>query len=153
MKTHVVLLFVLILCIIVGVMQNFAAGEAAYKNTEDTSNVRVYFDKHFYKIGQKVIVTIVDKNLNKHYDAIDSYKPVRGFVSLEIDDRTVPDSFASKVFRTSFKETGSHTGIFKALLKVPSTDDLSKSIKGKELRINYFDIQNRIIWHDTATIL
>ncbi len=153
MRISILLLFLLVSCIIVGAMQNFAAGEDAYKNTKKTSNIHVYFDKDFYKIGQKAIVTIVDKNLNKRYDAIDSYKPVRGFLSLEIDDRNVSESFASKIFRTSFKETGSNTSIFKALLKIPSTDELGKSIKGKELRINYVDIHNRVIWHDTVTIL
>jgi hypothetical protein len=138
-------------CIIIGATQN-SAGEDANKNAK-TSKVGIYFDRGFYKIGQKAIVIIVDKNLNKHHDAIDSYKPVKGFVSLEINNREVADSFASKVFRTSFRETGPHTGIFKALLKVPDTDDLGRSIKGKELRINYVDFQNRVTWHDTASIL
>ena len=132
-------------------MQNVATG-ATY-NSNEGPKVDVYFDRQFYKIGQKVIVTIVDRNLSKYYDAIDSYRPVRGFVTIEIDDRTVSDSFTGKIFRSSFKETGPHTGVFKALLKVPSTDDLGKGIKGKEIRINYFDLQNHAIWHDAASIL
>ena len=152
MRICILLLFVLISCIIVGATQNLAAGEDVYKDKKP-ANTRLYFDKDFYKIGQKAIVTIVDKNLNKHYDAIDSYKPVRGFVTLEIDERKVSESFASKIFRTSFKETGPHTGIFKALLKIPSADEMGKTIKGKEIRINYFDIQNNVTWHDIVTIL
>jgi len=152
MRICIILLFVLIPFIIVGATQNLAAGEDAYKDKKP-ANTGVYFDKDFYKIGQKAIVTIVDKNLNKHYDAIDSYKPVRGFVTLEIDERKVSESFASKIFRTSFKETGPHTGIFKALLKIPSADEMGKTIKGKEIRINYFDIQNNVTWHDIVTIL
>lgn len=133
-----------------GLVQNYAT--AATYNSSEGHKVDVYFDRQFYKIGQKVIVTIVDRNLSKHYDAIDSYKPVRGFVTIEIDDRTISDSFTAKIFRSSFKETGPHTGVFKALLKIPSTDDLGKSIKGKEIRINYFDFQNHAIWHHTASL-
>ncbi len=147
------LLFTFLSWIIAGATQNAVALNDPYKNTGESLSVRVYFDKVSYKIGQKAVVTIVDKNLNKHYDAIDSYRPVRGFVSLEIDGKDVSDSFSSKIFRTSFKETGPHTGIFKALLKIPSTDEFGKSIKGKEIRINYFDIQNNVIRHDTVTII
>jgi len=152
MKILRVLLFALIPWIIIGAMQN-AAAQKDPNNTGDSLIVRVYFDRDFYKIGQKAVVTIVDKNLNKHYDAIDSYRPARGFVSLEIDGKDVSDSFASKIFRTSFKETGPHTGIFKALLKMPSTDESGKSMKGNEVRINYVDVQNHVIWHDTVTII
>ena len=142
---------VLLISSIMGVAgQNFAAGEDA--TSAKVPRTGVYFDRHFYAIGQKAYVIIVDKNLNRHYDAIDSYSPVRGLVSLEIDDSALSDAFAIKVFRTSFKETGPHTGIFKALLKIPSTDELGDTIKGKELRINYRDIHNHVIWHDTANI-
>ena len=95
MRIRILLLILLVSCIIVGAIQNFAAGEDAYKGTKKTSNIRLYFDKDFYKIGQKAIVTIVDKNLNRRYDAIDSYKPVRGSVWLEIDERKVSEGFAS----------------------------------------------------------
>ncbi len=152
MKIRGLLLVLLISCIITGLMQNFAAGEDAQKNMKKI-HTRIYFDRHFYSFGQRAIVTIVDKNLVKTHDGIDSYKPAKGFVTLEINGHKVPESFLSKVFQTSFRETGPHTGIFKAWLKIPSTDDTGKSTKGKELRINYVDIQNDAIWHDTATVI
>jgi len=152
MKIRNLLLVLLISCIVAGVMQNFAAGEDGQKNMKKVHS-RIYFDRHFYSFGQRAIVTIVDKNLVKTHDGIDSYRPAKGFVSLEIDGRTVPQSFVSKVFQTSFRETGPHTGIFKAWLKIPSMDDMGNNIKGEELRINYFDTQNDVIWHDIATVI
>ncbi len=151
MKARSLLLVLLISCIIGGAMQNLATGEDTEKNTKKVHS-RIHFDKHFYSFGQRAIVTIVDKNLIKTHDGIDSYKPIKGFVTLEIGGRTVSQSFLSKVFQTSFRETGSHTGVFKALLKIPSKDDMGRTIKGADLRINYFDIQNGVTWHDIATV-
>lgn len=63
------------------------------------------------------------------------------------------NSFTQKVFQTSFMETGPNTGIFKAKLKIPTTDDAGRSTKGKDLRIMYVDVNNSVTWHDTVTIL
>lgn len=152
MRIRVLLLFILVTSIVASAMYNFAAGEDGNKGVS-TPKTAIYFDRYSYVIGQKATVTIVDKKLDRHYDAVDSYRPTRGFVSFEINDNTVSDGFATKVFRTSFRETGPHTGIFKAMLKIPSTDEFGHTIKGKEIRINYLDIHNRVIWHDTATVL
>lgn len=58
-----------------------------------------------------------------------------------------------KIFQSSFIETGPHSGIFKAKLKIPATDENGKSTKGKDLRITYIDDNNNMRWHDTVTIL
>jgi hypothetical protein len=142
MKSVVITL--LALCVIWS-SHTFAAGE-------ENPKTGVYFDRYAYAIGQRVTVTIVDKNLDRHHDAVDSHRHGRGFVTIEINDKTVSDSFAAKIFRTSFRETGANTGIFKALLKIPDSDQYGNTIKGKEIRINYFDLHNRVIWHDTAIV-
>ncbi len=124
---------------------------SSHKNTE-TVHVGIYLDSHSYSIGQYARVIIVDKNLVKSYDGIDSYRP-EGLVTLQINGRNVSDSFLAKVFIVSFRETGPHTAIFKALLRIPSIDDLGHRMQGEELRVNYFDVQNDEVWHDTATVL
>lgn len=75
---------------IVGITQSFATAD----DKEVSSHI--YFDKNTYGFGQKAIVTLIDKNLNKHYDAIDAYRPQNGFVFLRIDGKTMSDVFTQK---------------------------------------------------------
>lgn len=43
-----------------------------------------------YGFGQKAIVFLLDKNLDKHHDGIDTYRPRSGFVFLEIAGKRMP---------------------------------------------------------------
>ena len=150
----ILLAFLITIAIAFGAMQSFAVtANDANKSTEKVPQTHIYFDKRVYGFGQKAIVFLLDKNLNKHHDGIDTYRPRSGFVFLEIAGKRMPDSFTQKVFQTSFIETGPNTGIFKAKLKIPTTDDAGRSTKGKDLRITYVDVNNSVTWHDTVTIL
>jgi hypothetical protein len=127
-----------------------AAGAQEPKGTDVKSNV--YFDKQFYSMGQRGKVIIVDKNLDKRHDAIDSYRPVKGFVFLEVNKKSASSVFIDKLFRTAFRETGQHTGVFEAAIRIPTTDDNGSTLKGKPITIRYNDIHNQIVWRDTAIV-
>ncbi len=145
-----VLLGIAILTASVGAasVSNAAAAAQESKARHD----HVFFDKQFYSMGQKGKVTIIDKNLDKRHDAIDSYKPVQGFVSLEVNKKKASSVFVDKLFRTSFRETGPHTGVFQAVIKIPTTDDAGATLKGKSLTIRYNDIHNQMVWQDTVVV-
>jgi len=149
----VLVAFFIVASMVFGATQGFAATGNYANGATDKISSHIYFDKRVYNIGQKATVILLDKNLDRRHDAIDTYRPASGFISLKIAGKTMPDSFTQKVFQSSFIETGTHTGIFKAKLKIPATDDTGKSIKGKDIRITYIDIHNQMRWHDTVTVL
>gem|GEM_PF-2991324 len=142
---------VLIALGLIGTAQSFAAVQDQGEKSKQ-SKTKIYFDKRSYNFGQKATVFLFDKNLNKHHDAIDFYRPQSGFISLEIGGKRVSDVFMKKVFQSSFFETGPNTGFFKAKLKIPIADEVGKSTKGKDIKITYIDINNRVTWHDRVTV-
>jgi hypothetical protein len=146
-------LIVVLLVFCIGASLFCGTVNSTLAENEGKVSKHVYFNKKSYSFGQRAIVFLLDKNLDRHHDGIDSYKPQSGFVFLEIGGKRVSDNFTKKVFQSSFMETGTHTGIFKAKLKIPVVDETGKSTKGQNLTITYVDVINGITWRDTATIL
>ena len=110
-------------------------------------------DKSVYVIGSDAIITLIDPDLNRDSDSVESYS--LGLVEWDSDAGTVnlndgqtytenhasvsgsPTTFDPEP--SAFRETGSDTGIFQVVIEIPSSISSTNLDQGEMIELEYVD--------------
>ena len=100
-------------------------------------------DKATYSIGSDMILTIIEPDLNLDNDAYESYD--LDLIEWNSDAATLTLGFAGGEIESfdpepmSFRETGNNTGIFQAIIEIPSVLVDDHLERGEEIVLEYTD--------------
>lgn len=109
----------------------------------------VFTDMPTYKVGDTVVVTLEDQDMNTDVDLIDVYvtktdDKVGNAGTDSVLEVTFDDTKWAGLFETGFTlvETGKDSGIFTGSFQVPKYTSGTTSSTGKDLEINYLDYRD-----------
>ena len=122
-------------------------------STLDLRTGSLLSDKSVYVIGSDAIITLIDPDLNRDSDSVESYS--LGLVEWDSDAGTVnlndgqtytenhasvsgsPTTFDPEP--SAFRETGSDTGIFQVVIEIPSSISSTNLDQGEMIELEYVD--------------